>query len=90
MNNPPPVGFAEKAKQPPTPSGGYPLQLSATDLDKNFVYATLQADETWIEEGSGTGGHTMRTLKLPAIPASGKYVLGATDGELVWLETEDC
>ena len=90
MTNPPPVGFAEKAKQPASPGGGYPLQLSATDLDQNFVYATMQVDPTWIDESGGVFGHTMRTLKLPAVPTSGTHVLGVIGGTLQWIATEEC
>ena len=66
------------------------MQISAADLDKNFVYATVQADPTWLEEKGGAGGHSMRILKLPKINASGTYVLGTIDGVIQWIETEDC
>jgi hypothetical protein len=90
MNNPPPVSFSEKIKQSTSPSGGYPLQISAGDLDRNFVYATLQVDPGWLDESGGAGGNAMRTLKLPALQASGTYVLGTIDGVIQWIETEDC
>jgi len=85
-----PVDFQAKAKEPRKPGGGYPLQLSSEDLMKNFVFAALQAEEGWLEEATGQLGHRARKLKLPAINATGTYVLGTVDGTLQWIETEDC
>ena len=89
MTDEPPVSFSEKAKQAKQ-GGGYPVQISGSDLDKNFVFATLQAEEGWIEQETGKNGHTARKLALPALPSSGTHVLGCVDGTLEWLETEDC
>ena len=71
-------------------SGGYPYQIKAADLDKNFVYATLEIDATLVEEKSGQEGFTKRKLKIPAVPKSGTYVLGAVSGGLEWIKTEKC
>jgi len=71
-------------------SGGYPYQIKAADLDKNFVYATLEIDSTLVEETSGQEGFTKRKLKIPAVPSDGTYVLGAISGSLSWIETEEC
>ena len=71
-------------------SGGYPYQIKAADLDKNFVYATLEIDATLVEEKSGQEGFTKRKLKIPAVPSSGTYVLGAVNGSLQWIATEEC
>jgi hypothetical protein len=71
-------------------AGGYPYQLSAGDLDKNFVFATLDADPSLVETKTGAGGHTQRRLKIPAAPASGTHVLGAVGGTLQWIATEEC
>jgi hypothetical protein len=57
---------------------------------KNFVYASLYADQTLIEESTGQGGHKSRRLKIPAVPSSGTHVLGAVDGTLQWIATEEC
>lgn len=57
---------------------------------QNFVYATLDADVSLVEETTGMGGHKQRKLKIPAIPASGTHVLGAIDGAFAWIETEEC
>ena len=43
-----------------------------------------------IEETTGMGGHKQRKLKIPAVPASGTYVLGAVDGAFAWIETQSC
>jgi hypothetical protein len=85
-----PVDFSKKAKGSSQSSTGYPYQISASDLDKNFVYAALDVDKSLIEETSGDGGHTKRKLKIPAMPSSGTYVLGAISGALSWLSTEEC
>ena len=86
-----PVDFESKARgAKSTSGGGYPVQISANDLMRNFVFAALEADESLIEQVSGTGGHTQRRLKIPAVPTSGTHVLGAVDGALTWIETEEC
>jgi hypothetical protein len=86
-----PVDFEEKARAAKSASGGgYPVQLSAADLMRNFVMAALDADESLIETTTGQGGHPARKLKIPAVPTSGTYVLGAVDGALTWIATEEC
>ena len=87
----PPVSFEQKAKSGGnSASGGYPYQIRASDLDKNFVFATLDADASLIETKTGKGGHTQRRLKIPAAPTSGTHVLGVKNGELQWIATEEC
>ncbi len=111
-----PVDFealARGAKQ--ASGGGYPVQISAADLQRNFVFAALDADPSIIETTSGAGGHPQRKLKIPAVPTgdsalnltaqsgglswvpgipelptSGTHVLGAVDGTLTWIATEEC
>jgi hypothetical protein len=90
MSNDPPVDFQEQAKSAIKPGGGAPLQISASALQKNFAYATLVIDETWVEPASGKNGHNQRRIKLPTIDANGTYVLGTVDGVLQWLATEEC
>lgn len=85
-----PVDFSKKVKGSSASKSGYPYQISASDLDKNFVYAALDCDKSLIEETSGDGGHTKRKLKIPAVPKGGTYVLGAISGSLSWLSTEEC
>jgi hypothetical protein len=86
-----PVSFAEKSKQGGNPAaGGYPYQISASDLDKNFVFAALDVDDSLIKSTTGQGGHSARKLNIPAVPGGGTYVLGAVDGALTWIATEEC
>jgi hypothetical protein len=85
-----PTDFEALARQPIKPGGGSPAQISASGLMKNFVYAALDSDQSWVESGSGQGGYEGRRLKLPAIPSGGTWVLGCVDGEVKWLETQDC
>jgi len=87
----PPVDFQECVKRPRGTTGSdYPYAISARDLMQNFVYATLDADVSLIEETTGTGGHKQRKLKIPALPKSGTYVLGAVSGAFTWIATQDC
>ncbi len=87
----PPVSFQQMAQRGGnSAAGGYPYQIRASDLDKNFVFATLDVDASLIESITGTGGHPARRLKIPAAPSSGTHVLGAVDGELQWIATEEC
>ena len=86
-----PVDFEAKVKGAKSASGGgYPVQLSAADLMKNFAYAALDADPSLIEQTTGQGGHAARKLKIPAVPSGGTHVLGAVGGVLQWLATEEC
>jgi hypothetical protein len=113
-----PVDFEAKARGAKSASGGgYPVQISAADLMRNFVHAALEVDESLIESASGSGGHPGRKLKIPAIPTGesplaltatggslswaaaggiptppggGTHVLGAVDGVLQWIATEEC
>jgi len=86
-----PVSFEQKAKQGGNPAaGGYPYQISASDLDKNFVFAALDVDDSLIKSTTGQGGHLARKLNIPAAPSSGTHVLGAVGGTLQWIATEEC
>jgi hypothetical protein len=114
----PPVSFSDKAAAAKT-AGGYPVQISARDLDANFVFATLEVSDTspqgdaqpfTIDEFTGAGGLKQRRLIFkPAAPSSdgvfavlggsltwmqvpptGTHVLGAVNGSLQWIATEEC
>jgi hypothetical protein len=86
-----PIDFEAKARQAKSASGGgYPVQLSAADLMRNFAMAALDADPSLIEQATGQGGHPSRRLKIPAVPGGGTFVLGAVDGNLQWIATEEC
>ncbi len=82
-----PVDFEAKARGAKPPNGaGYPVQISAADLMKNFVHAALDADASLIEQTTGTGGHPARKLKIPAVPGSGTKNLTASSGSLTWTD----
>lgn len=85
-----PISFKEKATLPATPGGtGYPYRISATDLDKNFAYAALDADESWVESVS-VGEHNGRKLKLPQLPSGeGVFILSVNNGTLGWSEYKE-
>ena len=86
-----PVDFEALARAAKNASGGgYPVQISAADLQRNFVFAALDADPSLIEVTTGAGGHTSRRLAIPSPPTSGTYVLGASGGALTWIATEEC
>lgn len=91
MSSTPPVSFQTLAQTAGNPAaGGYPYQIRASDLDKNFVFATLDVDPSLIDTISGAGGHPQRKLKIPAVPGSGTHVLGVVGGALQWIATEEC
>jgi len=79
-----PVDFQTVAK------GGDQLKpLSSSDLMRNFAWAKLQADPTLVDQVSSMG-FTGFKLKIPPVPSGGTYVLGAVDGGLTWIATEEC
>ena len=91
MPSNPPVDFQALAQGPTGQTNAdYPYSIKATDLMKNFVFATLDADASLIEEVTGMQGHTQRRLKIPALPGSGTFVLGSVGGTMQWIETEAC
>lgn len=87
----PPVDFQQLAQGATgTTNADYPYSIKATDLMKNFVFATLDIAEGVYEETAGMQGHRQRRLKIPTPPTDGTYVLGAVGGEIQWIETEGC
>lgn len=95
MQNDPPVDFEAKANLPINyASGGYPLQISSADLNRNFVFATAAHSEIWFEVTTEMGmmGHNTRrvSLKFPPPPEQGTHVLGVINNVFTWIETEDC
>ena len=66
-----PANFETLAQQGGNPAGGgYPYQIKASDLMRNFVHAALDADEEIIESATGQNGYTQRKLKIRAGTAS--------------------
>jgi hypothetical protein len=107
----PPVVFLDKlAAARPLNGVGYPYQIKADDLDKNFFAATLIIDEKLVEQVNSSNNHAQRRLRISggtqagqlaywngsdyvafsAPPGSGTSVLGAVDGVLTWIATEEC
>jgi hypothetical protein len=86
-----PVDFQQKVLLPKGQTASdYPYAIKATDLMQNFVFATLDIDDSLVESFSGQNGHAQRRLKIPALPTSGTYVLGAVSGAFTWIATQDC
>jgi len=91
MPSDPPVDFQQLAQGARGQTNAdYPYAIKATDLMRNFVFATLDIEEGVYEETTGLQGHRQRRLKIPTPPSGGTYVLGAQGGNFVWLETESC
>lgn len=86
-----PVDFEEKARAAKSASGGgYPVQLSAADLMRNFVYAVLDVDPSLVNLVTGQGGHQSRKLKIPAAPeGADPMALTSTGGDMQWVKTLD-
>ena len=94
----PPVSFTEKAGAAKNGAGGYPVQISAKDLDANFVYATLEISDTSpqgnaqpfsVDEITGPGGHTQRRLLFQPAAPSKDAVFAVVGGALAWLQAPD-
>jgi hypothetical protein len=87
----PPVDFQQLAQGARGQSGSdYPYAIKATDLMKDFVFATLDIAEGVYEETTGMQGHRQRRLNIPTPPTSGTHVLGSVGGTIQWIETEAC
>jgi len=94
----PPISFAEKASASKSGAGGYPIQISAKDLDANFSYATLEISDTSpqgnqqpfsVDEFTGPGGHTQRRLIFQPAAPSKDAVFAVVGGALAWLQVPD-
>ncbi len=91
MPSNPPVDFQQLAQGATgTTNRDYPYAIKATDLMKDFVFATLDIAEGVYEETTGLQGHRQRRLKIPTPPGSGTHVLGVVGGAIQWIETEEC
>jgi hypothetical protein len=65
MSSDPPVDFQQLAQGQRGLNGSdYPYAIKATDLMKNFVFATLVLNEGTYKEQGGKNGHTQRQLRL--------------------------
>ncbi|MBU6182628.1 MAG: hypothetical protein KGR46_07445 [Verrucomicrobia bacterium] len=81
----PPIDFEALARSGGSPAtGGYPYTIKAADLMRNFVYASLDTDDSLVETTSGQGGHQQRRLKISPGTAAGQ--LAVWDGSR-WVPT---
>ena len=91
MPSNPPIDFQQLAQGPSgTTNQDYPYAIKATDLMKNFVFATLDIADGVYEETTGIQGHRQRRLAIPSPPGSGTAVLGCINGQIQWIDTESC
>ena len=79
-----PVDFQNAVK-----NGKSTSPISASDLMKNFAWAKLVLDDSLFETTT-VMGFSAHKFKMPEVPKSGTYVLGAVSGSLEWLSTEEC
>jgi hypothetical protein len=85
MTSDPPVSFEQAAKSGGNPAnGGYPYQIRGTDLDKNFVFASLVVADGLVDQTTGAGGHSARRLKIPNPPEEAEGLFLKAD--LSWSE----
>ena len=76
MPSNPPVSFQEKVQGPTGTTGkDYPYAIKASDLDKNFVFATLDIDDALVEQITGAGGYSQRKLKIDAGTAANQIYI---------------
>ena len=78
-----PVDFVAKIVGAPVYS------ISAADLMQNFADAKLLVDDAFTEPAF-VNNYSARRFKFPKPPASGTHVLGAVEGALTWIATEEC
>ena len=70
-------------------SGNSAKPISASDLMQNFAWAKLVVDSSLVDT-TKVMGFSAHKFKMPALPGSGTYVLGAVNGALSWIATEEC
>jgi len=82
----PPVDFQSLAQGAKGKTNAdYPYAIKATDLMRNFVFATLDIEDGLFEETTGAQGHRQRKLKIPEVPSGDDPVqLTAEGGSLSW------
>lgn len=78
--------------KPAKGSNDYPVAIKAKHLDENWKMTTLLqgAGSPPLYEVEYTKDGTRITRILPEPPPSGTHVLGAVDGSIQWIATEDC
>ena len=85
--------FERLKKNKPAPGKlDYPLVIKAIHLDENFKMTTLLESnaEPKLYDLEYTKDGTRITRILPEPPSTGTHVLGAIDGAIQWIATQDC
>lgn len=78
----PPVDFQKLAQSPRgATNADYPFAIRATDLNRNFVFATLDIEDGLYSETTGMQGHRQRRLRLKPGTAAGQLMQWTGD---VW------
>jgi hypothetical protein len=76
----PPVDFQQLAQGATgTTNADYPYAIKATDLMRNFVFATLDIEEGLYDETTGAQGHSQRRLRMS--PGTQVNQIAYWDGE---------
>ena len=85
-----PVDFEQRVKAAPPAGGkGYPYQISARDLMANFKFLMNQMPEGFAKNKMIIF-NGKKWIVLAAPSSTGTHVLGAVDGVLSWIATEEC
>lgn len=81
-----PVNFETLARAARSASaGGYPAQISAADLMRNFVHAALETEEGLVTTCTGEDGYPQRKLTIPS-PAGENKILGCNGSHMAWVD----
>jgi hypothetical protein len=70
-------------------SGNSSKPISSSDLMRNFAWAKLVVDNSLLDTTT-VMGFSAHKFKMPALPRSGTFVLGAVNGSMQWIATEEC
>lgn len=80
MPSDPPVDFQQLAQGATgTTNADYPYSIKATDLMKNFVFATLAVEDGLYEQTTGLQSHSQRKLRMR--PGTQDNQIAYWDGE---------
>lgn len=70
-------------------SGNSIKPISAKSIMENFAWARIIVDPTLLTDATSMG-FSAKKLNIPSVPQSGTYILGAVNGSLQWIATEEC
>jgi len=63
--------------------------ISSSDLMQNFAWSKLVVDDSLLDTTT-VMGFSAHKFKMPALPGEGTFVLGAVNGSMQWIATEEC